>query len=134
MRTAYENACLVREAILSAAMEAHLYSNWAPEFGISNLRRVVSTLRRDIGTIPLSGFTIDECRNLGFKLWSAAGLYLIPLWLYPFLATGEVLTDISGVQRTVYDNYTVRGNSNYLSDDNRNGVLAYGITPTQSKA
>lgn len=133
MRTAYENACLVREAVLSAAMEAHQYSNWEPEFAVRNLRTVISTLRKDIGTIPLSAFTIDECRSLGFRPWGDAGLYLIPLWLYPFLATGEVLTDIIGVTRTVQDDYTVLDSRNYLSDDNRHGLLAYGITPTETK-
>jgi len=67
--------------------------------------------------------SLDEAdlKDLGFALWSEDNpIWLIPLWVYNFIADGEKFVCISGER-------VVKG-KDYVDLDVRMGCIAYGLT------
>ena len=63
---------------------------------------------------------IAKAEKFGFRRWSKEGsLYLIPECLHEFLPNGLKVTSIMG-------NTCVVG-KDYIDDDSRSGLLAYGV-------
>ena len=66
--------------------------------------------------------SIEELKNFGFMPWHGGSLMLIPLYLKEILPQDMIVESISGdkVKLSEADN------------DNRVGVLAYGIRPLKN--
>lgn len=70
--------------------------------------------------LNLEKLTKEELLSLGFRLWSkTSGVLLVPAVLWDQIPDGVELTCIDG--RTV-----IKG-KDYIDDDTRAGLLAYGI-------
>lgn len=70
--------------------------------------------------INFNELTPTQAYELGFRKWDEEdNLYLIPLWLYKALPDGLEVTSIDGDKLIV--------GKDYLDNDIRFGVLAFGI-------
>lgn len=122
--TTFEKCEIIRKLIINRAAEVIAYTNWSDNFATNQLRELPEKLlsqRPDLNQIQPSELTANECRNLGFGRWSDENpMYLIPLWLFPFLADNIKTTCIDGSQCI---------HKNEMDNDNRFGCLAYGIIP-----
>lgn len=68
----------------------------------------------------LNSLTKEKAEELGFRKWSdEKNLYLIPGVFYDFLPKGLKVESIMGEKKTV--------GTDYVDDDTRFGLLAYGI-------
>lgn len=84
------------------------------------------------GRVDVTGLTTEQAAELGFGLWSKDNpIYLIPFYLYDFLAYGQVLESFDGDVVTVSLGYNNITNSNYIDNDYRFGCLAYGFRPKE---
>jgi hypothetical protein len=122
MESTFEIAKHIKLVILSTTAEVMNYSSWSESFSVSQIRDLPARIKgsdwyRDINPAEL---TKDEMQILGFGLWSDDPIFLIPLWLFPFLADTIKCVDING-------GAVLRKSD--MSDDNRFGYLAYGIMP-----
>ena len=78
--------------------------------------------------------TTKELLEQGFRLWSETmepkNLYLIPERFYDKLFekfAGKEITDIMGRKKIVCEDYKNSKSPNYIDDDTRFGLLAYGF-------
>lgn len=116
--THYEMATAVRARILKAAAETFVY-------GYNEVTLdCVSTVKalKGFELVDINQLDRQELNELGFREWDGVGLMLIPLWLLPFIKetfTGACIDD-SEVKVFVTED---------IDNDNRFGVLAYGVYP-----
>lgn len=120
----YEKCCAVRDALLRRIGEVIVYDNWSAEFVVEYCRGLPDDAEKfsfDVFGIQPAELTEEQCISLGFKKFSknSAG-YLIPIWLYPFLADEIHIHGIDGGQVC-----SKKG----MDTDNRFGMLAYRIFP-----
>lgn len=132
----FRNAQDVRDTLIKRMAMGAIYKSWPNDFAGEKLREAVTDAKRDVATISVMGFTNAQCRDLGFGLWDEeSGIRLLPVWLYPFLHNGDVLTSIGGetvIVRDGYDNidnFSRDGARHYINNNCRFGCLAYGIVP-----
>lgn len=97
------------------------YKGWDAEYKIKELEEGFKIFNNSLKKyIDFENLTVDEARELRFSKWSdESDLWLIPLYLKPLLPTGLKVTTIDGEVLEV--------GKDYLDDDIRFGVLAYGI-------
>lgn len=109
--------------VVNSVAETESYSSWSDEFSrkeTANALKVArDTISENVDFTKLSG---EELGQFGFRKWSdeeLPGVYLIPLYLYPCIPDGTVLTCIDGKEYTkgVHD----------IDNDVRFGCIAYGI-------
>jgi hypothetical protein len=75
--------------------------------------------------IRLNDLSEEQMVELGFGLWNEeTRLFLIPLWLFPFLPDDTQAESISGEH--IAKKYK-------MDTDNRFGCLAYGVRPCESQ-
>ena len=117
-QTLFEQLRNLQLGLLTRYAEAHNYAlAWGEQFvfkTVKELPKAYEAFRFDPNHLKLS-----ELKQLGFKAWDGSGLYLIPLWLRPFLKTGSIVKSIDGK----ISGYSPEGHDN----DQRFGVLAYGV-------
>ena len=116
--THYEMAIGIRAQILKSAAEALVYNYLA---GFTDCVAYIKALK-DFKPVDINALTQQELTDLGFRGWDESGLALIPLWLFPFISetfTGASIND-SEVKVFVTKD---------IDNDNRFGVLAYGVYP-----
>lgn len=116
--THYEMATGIRAKILESAAEALVYNYIA---GFTDCVEHIKALK-DFKPVDINALTQQELSDLGFRDWDENGLALIPLWLLPFISetfTGACIND-SKVKVFVTKD---------IDNDNRFGVLAYGVYP-----
>ena len=119
----YEKCQYIRRVILNRAAEVMNY-NWGDEFSTSRIKEIPEVTKKySVDTVDISQLTKNQMIELGFGQWSKEGpMFLIPLWLFPWLPEDIKTNDING-------------NSNLkkseMDTDNRFGCLAYGIHPKQ---
>ena len=86
-----------------------------------------------IGRVDFSNLTKEQAQDLGFGCWSEENpIYLIPMYLYDYLEYGQTLESISGRKKVVGLNYQDPNSENYIDDDSRFGMLAYGFYPKEA--
>lgn len=114
----FQSILSLQGALLTRYAEAHDYAAaWGEKFVFETVKEVpqaYESFRFDPNQLKLS-----ELKHLGFKPWSERGLYLIPLWLRPFLKEGSVVKCIDGTTSTY--------SSEKSDNDHRFGMLAYGV-------
>lgn len=132
----YEILQTCQRGMLNAFAEGYHYSNWPDSFIRDNNREAVEKLQKYIHSyfkkfdpnsmnelLPLPNVFPEilagggeRLRALGFAQWDAT-LWLIPLWMKPFLdPTAEVIA-IDGARSTLAD----------VDTNHRGGMLAYGF-------
>jgi hypothetical protein len=112
----------LRSKLLCAMAESAVYTKWSAEYARSNVADRIAQLRKQECIDP-HVLTCAEAVSLDFGSWDGK-LYLIPLWMYPFLKAGVKLKCIDGEEHEV--SYDEQGVCN-IDNDHRFGCLAYGI-------
>ena len=121
----FEKAKAIRDSLLKKAGEAITYS-WSNDFKIKNLndiRELLTNWEEEYGSFKINpqDLSIEEMKELGFGSWSEESeMRLIPIWLFPFLCEEFESMSISGSKHSKLSE---------LDNDNRFGLLAYGVVP-----
>jgi len=71
---------------------------WDDKFKIEQINSFVQKIKEvdEYFDLDCNNLSLDELRKLGFNLWSnESKVYLIPLYLFPFLKEGIQYTDIN---------------------------------------
>lgn len=122
--TIFENLRHLQNVLLNRMAELQSYAkSWGSEFSfkyIQEIPKAYQSFRFDPNQL-----TLDEMTSLGFRKWDESGLQLIPLWLFPYIQPGSVITDIFGITSTF---------SGREDKDNRFGLLSFGVVPKASKS
>lgn len=96
---------------------------WSDEFSKEETSQALKVVRdKIIAEVDFTELAESELQELGFSKWSdeeLPGVYLIPLYLYPCIPDGTVLTCIDGKEYT-------KG-VHAIDNDIRFGCIAYGI-------
>lgn len=102
-----------------------MYKGWQEDKGFildelfSYYRTFVNKLKEEI---PFETLTENDLRVMGFAEWdNEKHLFLIPLLLWEYIPDGTEVVSIM-------DEKLIKGKDN-ISDDTRDGYLAYCITP-----
>lgn len=112
----------LRSRLLLAMSESAVYTSWSDQLARENVSKSIAKQRALYDFDP-HVLAFDDLKELGFGSWDD-DLYLIPLWLHPFLKAGITLVDIGGGEVVV--SYDENGKCN-IDNDHRFGALAYGI-------
>lgn len=116
-----------RRVMLIPVGEALAYKSWSNDFRQENLIRAKDLVKKDIGLVMPIGdneLTKAELEDLGFGLWDEERdsdnrtLWLIPIWLAPFLVYGQNVKSITGDDREYNEKTDL---------DHRGGCLAFGF-------
>lgn len=117
----YQKCKAIQAGILRVASEAMLYQTWEATFVKSRIQGIPWMLDH-VGLVDPNDLTENELIDLGFGRWSQdSPMYLIPLWLFPFLAHKIKARCVNGEEREYL--------RSEMDNDNRFGCLAYGIVP-----
>lgn len=105
----------------AAKIAAPVQYSWSAEFSMIDIKTTTDTFNEKLKElIDFSDLTIEDCEDLYFRKWDEeSDIYLIPLYLLPILPIGIEVTCISG-KTIIYDGTNI-------DNDNRAGLLAYGI-------
>lgn len=121
---------VMRELATSAAMGC-AYPKWTDEdykhkhnMGVwKNTRDGMRQIRQlSLTAADIFALSEDELNSLGFGKWDETGLRLIPLYIWNYIADGEILHCIDGGTE-------IKG-SNEIDLDVRFGAIAYGFLPS----
>lgn len=130
----YQMALQIQRSLLTRFSEIFCYG-WDNSFKWKQLNETKQYIIENIGKIDFTNFTGDQLLSLGFGIFSKKdNLYLIPLYLYPFLENGQIVECIDKTIIAVSEGYMLSGtednpNNNYIDNDHRFGLIAYGIKP-----
>ena len=120
----FEIAKHIRSIIVTRAAKSMNYINWSADYVASQIREIPEMIKKTNWFVPINpaDLTEAEMRELGFAKWAAEdSMYLIPLWLFPFLTDEVDCGCISGEKR-IYK-------KSEMDNDARFGCLAYGVSP-----
>jgi len=123
-RTTFEIAKHIRSIIVPRAAASMNYTNWGADFVASQIREIPEMIKKTNWFVPINpaDLTEAEMRELGFGKWSKEDpMFLIPLWLFPFLPDEVDCGSISGEKRIL--------KKSEMDNDHRFGCLAYGVVP-----
>lgn len=118
----FDLAKAIRKAICNRAAQVFSYTNWSDGFAVKEIRDIPSWVRGSGNFKPIdpNDFTVEQLKELGFGQWDEeSNLFLIPLWMHPFLADEIDGGSISG-ERKVFKR-------DEIDNDERFGCLAYGV-------
>lgn len=121
----FELCKAIRKHTLDTAAQCVAYSSWSADFVKGQLLTCKERLEKskNFRKINLKALTKRNLKELGFGLWSDnSNLYLIPLWLLPYLEEATETESISGSKHSTTSD---------IDNDSRMGCLAYGIKPTK---
>jgi hypothetical protein len=100
-----------------------LYNSWGDEFATKNIRDIPGRIKQYDWFQPIdpNDLSIEEMKKLGFNRWNKeSGIWLIPLWMHPFLVDMFNYACIS-------DEIPKMGARKDIDTDHRFGCLAYGV-------
>ena len=126
--TTYKKCRQIRQGLVNQAANVMTYKSWSDESAAKEIREFPDNVKNQENgdsyyNIQLSELTAEEAIELGFCKWSDENpIYLIPLWLLPFLAEELEVGCID-------DKPISKRKKSELDNDNRFGCLAYGIMP-----
>ena len=118
----FELAKAIRKAICSRAAQVFSYANWSDDFAVKEIRNIPSWVRGSGNFKPIdpNDFTVEQLKELGFGQWDEESkLFLMPLWLLPFVKDELELGCIDGERRTF--------KREEIDNDERFGCLAFGV-------
>lgn len=118
----FELAKAIRKAICSRAAQVFSYTNWSEEFAVKEIRSIPEWVKGSSNFNPIdpNEFTVEQLKELGFGQWDEESkLFLMPLWLLPFVKDELELGCIDGERRTF--------KREEIDNDERFGCLAFGV-------
>jgi hypothetical protein len=122
----FEIAKHIRSIIVTRAAESMNYINWSADYVASQIREIPEMIKKTNWFVPINpaDLTEAEMRELGFGKWAEEDpMFLIPLWLFPFLPDEVDCGSISGEKRIL--------KKSEMDNDTRFGCLAYGVMPKE---
>jgi len=123
--TEYEKCKHIRTTLLIAIGENMVYTNWNERTQAENVQNLKTDLLDNDFIVDPTSLSENEMREIGFPLWDVrddeTSLYLMPIWLTPFLKKGLQMTTISGETIT----------TPHADNDHRFGAVAYGVIPAK---
>ena len=123
-KTTFEVAKIIRQIIVNAAADGMNYLSWTPKMITKMLRGLPEEIRKNAFFSPIdpTDLTEKEMIEIGFRKWEEENpMYLIPLWLFPFLQEEINAECINGEKRIF--------KKSEMDIDTRFGLLAYGVIP-----
>jgi len=126
----FEKCKVIRNTLLITMGELMVYDSWSDKTKIKSINDIQNDLKVWLESVGATGIdpnkmTKKELKEIGFGLWhKESNLWLIPIWLYPFLVNDIKTVSIGGNEYTSKDQ---------LDTDNRFGCLAYGIIPEKEE-
>ena len=123
-RATFEIAKNIRRIIVNSAAESMNYLNRNADFVASQIREIPERLKETDWFVPVNpaDLTETEMRELDFGEYPEEGpMFLIPLWLFPFLPDEVDCGCIDGEKRIQ--------KKSEMDNDHRFGCLAYGVMP-----
>lgn len=124
--TAVELCRSIRRIMINRSAECMTYATWSDEFIAKEIREIPKIVKewKEYHPIDPNELTRDEMIELGFGKWSDEDpMYLIPLWLLPFLPDEIECGCIDGEKSLM--------KIAEMDNDNRFGCLAYGVMPKE---
>jgi len=124
MTTEYEKCKAIRAALLIAVGENMTYSSWNERTQTENVQNMKTDLLDNDIIVDPTKLTKEALEILEFPKWddeTETILYLMPIWLVPFIKEGLRMTTISGGTIT----------TPCKDNDNRFGAVAYGVVPAE---
>ena len=118
----FDQISVLKSAVFNRMSESATYRTWKPEYAVLNVTEFIDEQRK-VKAIDPNVLTLPEMKQLGFGNWDD-DMYLVPLWMHPFLKAGIKLHCIN--DRDYEVTYDEKGNSS-IDDDTRGGMLAYGV-------
>lgn len=118
----FELAKAIRKAICSRAAQVFSYTNWSDGFAVNEIRTIPQWVKGSGNFKPIdpNDFTVEELKELGFGKWDEeTNLYLMPLWLLPFIKDEIECGSISGERKVI--------KRDEINNDERFGCLAFGV-------
>lgn len=125
--TTFDKCVNIRELLLTLTAESLIY-DWDNSSKISNIKSItfdldkLSIKHNTSYVIDPNDLSVEQAIQLGFKKYDLDTneiIYLIPLWLFPFLK--EDIKVISISNKLLISKIE-------MNTDHRGGLLAYGIT------
>ncbi len=92
----------ILQIIITRAAASMNYTNWSADYVASQIREIPEMIKKTNWFVPINpaDLTEAEMRELGFGKWSEEDpMFLIPLWLFPFLPAEVDCGSISGEKR-----------------------------------
>lgn len=91
------------------------------DFALKEIRSIPESIKgaSNFDAIDPNDFTVEELKELEFYLWNNSNLYLMPLWMLPFIKEEVDLGCINGKRRIF--------RRDEIDNDERRGFLAYGV-------
>ena len=126
--TTYEKCRAIRQGLVNQAASVMVYRLWDDKFAARKIREFPKNVENQEDSelycnIQPSELTMGEAIELGFCKWSDENpIYLIPLWLFPFLAEEIEVGCISGAPVSLRKKLE-------LDNEQRFNCIAYGIIP-----
>lgn len=119
--TSFELAKVIRKAICDRAAQVFTYTSWGDDFALKEIRSIPESIKgaSNFDAIDPNDFTVEELKELEFYLWNNSNLYLMPLWMLPFIKEEVDLGCINGKRRIF--------RRDEIDNDERRGFLAYGV-------
>ncbi len=120
----YELAQQILFRLARYSAETYEYADtWNDKVCKNNVIDGVTMIREDKSFVEINPteFTKEEMISLGFGTWEDNGMYLIPLWIYPFLKAEFKCVSISGEE--------IIFNKSTCDNDHRYGQTAYQVKP-----
>lgn len=119
--------------LANKASEGCAYKSWDSDYARKTTEEAwldnEGIFRRKIGRRftfeKISLLNEQELHALGFFKWDEAGLRLVPLWVYNYIADGEEFICINGKRH-------IKGTDN-INLDTRMGAIAYGFYPSHNE-
>jgi len=127
--TDYEKCRCIRDYICRKATECFIYG-WSESYIAEVINEIPIIINKCykgkvedyISPIDITNLSKKELLELGFKIWDEYNKYdiaLIPIWLVKFINTNTSVISINNKRGLLGDFIK--------NDDNRMGVMAYGI-------
>jgi len=123
--TTYTKARLIRRSLITRAAEILITLHWTDSFCITEIRNIIPAIKKweeDYGSFKINptDLTLKEMEDLEFDYYKHLDIWLIPFYLYPFLADEFESRNITG---------TWHNKLSEIESDHDFGYLSYGVKP-----
>lgn len=123
--TTYTKARIIRRSLITRAAEVLITLHWTDSYCITEIRNVIPAIKQweqNYGSFKIdpTDLTLREIEDLEFDYYKYLDIWLIPFYLYPFLADEFESINITGTKHSKLSE---------IETDHRFGYLSYGIKP-----
>lgn len=114
----FDECKVIHDLITDTAM----VESWNPNHDYTRMRALSAKIKEnpEFSYLDITDLNVEEMKELGFRKWSSnSEMMLIPLWLFHFVNPELTVCCIDNTDVIFKD----------ADDDNRGGLLAYGVIP-----